>query len=347
MPVITIRLPRLRLPRLSYGVLGVSVALHAGLLLVSGWIVIRPAAAPRTPAAFTVAAPEFRDEWDAPAPEPEDLAAPAPSADDESAPAPPLPFLPDHGARAGGELVASVSAAVPAMIGAIGGLLPDSGAAAGGPGSTGSGDRVGKGLAGKITVGNIFNTRVESAKLGVLLDVSSSAHPYLPVTVSEIERSFGDAVIVLAYGCGMYDTAADDGIYLRALSRCQLPAAGDKNTLGQIAKAAAADGDLGRLIKKFRARRDTHVLYAGDCGHTYYGFKKLIAEQVDTVYWFADFRDKISARVAGKLIKELQARGVKVIAHNFTGKPVPAAGAQIAAATGGATIAKIPGGKKP
>ncbi|MDR1191043.1 MAG: hypothetical protein LBK60_05165 [Verrucomicrobiales bacterium] len=329
---------RISLPRWPYGLLGVSLALHAGLLLmVSGWVIGWQTDAPGIPEAFAEPPAFVQDEWEAPPPEPPEDMAPEPAADTASAAALPTLMMGDGGASGGNEY-SSFVAAMPAAIGVAGNLLPES-RAGGGAGAADGGGRVGKSLQGKITVGNIFNTRVESARLGVLLDVSSSAHPYLPLTVREIERHFGDAVIVLTYGCGMYERAGADGMYVREFGRCKPADAGAKNTLGQIAKAGGATGDL---FKKFRARPGTYVLYAENCGHTYFGFKKLLDEKVDTVYWFADFRDKISNRVAGQLIKELQARGIKVIAHNFTGKPVPEEGEKIAQATGGSTIAKVP-----
>ncbi|MDR2463033.1 MAG: hypothetical protein LBD30_04555 [Verrucomicrobiales bacterium] len=326
------------MPRLPGALLMASVAAHALVLgMAGGWVIGLRMEEHKTPSAFTEQAALVQDEWNAPDPPEPDEFNSEPLTDDS---APPL-MMTDFGGMGGGVEFSPFVTAVP--VGVIGGLLPESSAPSGGGTGAADGDgRQARGT-GKITVGNIFNTRVESAKLGVLLDVSSSAHAYLPLTVSEIERHFGDAVIVLAYGCGMYDKTDPDRMYVKELSRCKTDTAGARNTLGQIAKA---DGDAGDLFKKLRTRPHTYVLYAENCGHTHYGFKKLLDERVDTVYWFADFHDKISNRVASKLVKELQARGVKVIAHNFTGKPVPEAGEQIALATNGNTIAKVPGGGK-
>ncbi|MDR0532503.1 MAG: hypothetical protein LBH01_00955 [Verrucomicrobiales bacterium] len=329
---------RIPIPRLPYPILGLSIILHAGLLcLIGSWIINRPSEPRLAPQAFMENTGIVRDEWLTAPPEPEDL----PNTESDTS----VPTLtPNPNSGANGETVSNFIASAPSAIGVAGSLLPEYPASGGNPGANGEA-RATKGLSGKTTVGNLFNTRIESAKLGVLLDVSSSAHRYLPLVVSEIERNFSDTVIILTYGCGMYEKVSSDSMNIKEFNRCKPGISGDKNTLGQIAKAAA-NSEVGNLMKQFQTRRNIYVLCAEDCGHTYYGFKKLLEEKVDTIYWFADFRDKISNRLADKLVKDLNQNGIKVIAHNFSGKPVPEEGEKIALATGGSTIAKIPGNQK-
>ncbi|MDR1191947.1 MAG: hypothetical protein LBK60_09865 [Verrucomicrobiales bacterium] len=335
-----IQIPVPRWSKLSLGTTGVSVLLHLVVLLTLGGVVISRVAPPPAPAAFNepldfTAAPPPPPEPELAEPEPDHQ--PPPAAAD--APAPGLNLDPvnltDHTAAAAAPPPVTVIASA-AAAGLAGGAAPGHGA----------GDRVGAGLRGKVVAGNLFNTPVESARLGVILDISSSAHRYLPLVAREINRAFPDAVIILAYGGGMYAKAGAGTMWLKELGDTKLGEAGAKNTLGQLAKAEAASGDVGEVIKKFRARKDIHILYAENCGHTHFGFEKLIQEKVDTIYWFSDFLDPINPRIADNLAADLKRKHIKVIAHNFSGAEVPAEGRRIALGSGGGTIAQVPGGRK-
>jgi hypothetical protein len=341
----TIQIPIPRLSGMSLGTTGISILLHAAVLLALGGLIIRHVEPKEPPMAFI---------------EPAALEPPPLLEEPELAEAEPDLSMPDSSlsiVETGldvqlGDLSAAAAMALPTMLPVI--TAPSAPGLAGNavsgngsnPEGNGTGDRVGAGMRGKINIGTIFNTPVESNKLGVILDISSSAHRYLPFVVREISRNFPNAIIILAYGGGMYAKASADTMWLKELGNTKLGEPGATNTLGQIAKAEAASGDVSNVIKKFRARQGVHVLYAENCGHTHFGFEKLIKEKVDAIYWFSDFQDKINPRIADTLAADLKRKHIKVIAHNFSGSEVSAEGKQITAATGGSTIEQIPGGRR-
>jgi len=74
-----------------------------------------------------------------------------------------------------------------------------------------------------------------------------------------------------------------------------------------------------------------------------FAFEQLIKDGADTIYWFGDFADRVDKEVAEDLGRKLKARGVKVIAHNFTGGKVSPEAMIIVDKTGGQAISKVPG----
>jgi len=73
----------------------------------------------------------------------------------------------------------------------------------------------GGGLAGvreMAITADLFGVSVTAENLGVILDISGSAHAYLSQAIEEIDRNFPKAHMVLVVGCGMSDgTAAIQG----------------------------------------------------------------------------------------------------------------------------------------
>jgi len=53
--------------------------------------------------------------------------------------------------------------------------------------------------------GSLFGTKIKSNNLGVILDISGSAHEHLDKAFTEIDKSFPKSHIVLVVGCGMTD----------------------------------------------------------------------------------------------------------------------------------------------
>jgi hypothetical protein len=85
------------------------------------------------------------------------------------------------------------------------------------------------------------------------------------------------------------------------------------------------------------------MLYGGDTAAANYALDYLINQDVDTIYWFADFADRIDKGSIEEVEKDLRRNRVKLIAHNFMGKPVRADVKEMAEKTGGTTIEVVPG----
>jgi hypothetical protein len=212
-----------------------------------------------------------------------------------------------------------------------------------------SGGGGGSGTAGgaKTKIGNIFGTKVEANKLGVILDISGSAHPHLVAALKEIDKSFQDSPTVLAMGCGMGDITGQ-GVEVLVYGEIKPDKEKDKpksrTSLGQLADAMNTQKGLGRHLDRLKKRSDVWAIQGGDVYATHLAFEKLIAEGCDTIYWFADFADKLNPSQMERLITELKGKSIKVIAHKFIdeSKPVPNLPARMAKETGGESISKIP-----
>jgi len=260
-----------------------------------------------------------------PPPVPEDTPEPSPSSDPVETPqAPAQTGMPD-------DLV--TSAAVNnsfVMPPSVGTYVP--GAPVTGGQQTGGSSKASAEVA-KLTVGRIFGTEVAAKKLGVIIDVSGSAHAYLLPVLTDVQKNFPDAVIILAMGCGMVDGAPAPKIldYATAVpdpvKDSRLKKDGPewqqwgRTSLAQINWAKTRGAKFQRLFDELKARGNVYCIYGGDTGVTQYAFKELYKDQVDTIYWFADFDDAIQDNAAKKVLADVKSHGIKVIAQNFSGDP--------------------------
>lgn len=215
-----------------------------------------------------------------------------------------------------------------------------------------------KGLRNQAVSANLFGMQISSTGLGVVLDVSGSAHAHLDKAITEIDNNFPSAHIVFVVGCGMSET---DGAG-RSDSPPGKPRVVDYNQRGsnekydKLARSAPAQLEkffrmIGKerseeLRKYFKRRDNLYLLYGGDIHAANYAFEYLIDQNVDTIYWFADFADGIQPPVIESLTKDLKRNDIKAIAHNFMGRPVRPDVVEMTETTGGQSIALIPGQKK-
>lgn len=200
------------------------------------------------------------------------------------------------------------------------------------------------GAAGAPRSIKLFSAKLDNvSSLGVILDVSGSAHPFLPAAIKEVEKNFEDSPTFLAFGCGIKkDGKAKVEVYGDVKYDKDKDKPGSRTTLGQLEMAKQRNKDMEKYLKKFEKRNDVWTTIGGDIWVTQYAFETLIDQGVDTIYWFCDFQDKVDQDVMDDLIKTLKKKGIRVIAHNFSGKPVPTAQAQMAKETGGKSISEIP-----
>lgn len=203
-----------------------------------------------------------------------------------------------------------------AMLSKRGGLPPNAGRQAG---------------VGGARAATIFGRRIVASRLGVILDVSASGHSKLARAVTEIQRGFADATLILYPGCGMMQFPGDSELTLRKFSTIKptemvvdpkTPSTGD-----QLAKAMDVE-TFHKMATQPSVKDTLFVAWYGGTdrdkliGQTQLVFMDLIAGGVDTIYWFSDFIDPIDPRVIDQLGEQLLARKIVLHAHNFAGKPV-------------------------
>lgn len=227
-------------------------------------------------------------------------------------------------------------------------------------GSKSSGDGDGLGGTGKAVTASLFGKTIEASNLGVVLDVSGSAHSHLDKAITEIDKSFPSAHMVLVVGCGM-----SDGVTTQEVVGNQrvVPGSPRIHEFGQIQREEDVNpfrrsvpgqleifyrkiggGERAEEFKKYFKRRDNlYVLYGGDILAANFAFDFLLERNVDAIYWFADFEDPIDAEIREDLTRRLKRNRTQVIAHNFLGHQMRSDVAEMADETNGTTISVVPG----
>lgn len=206
--------------------------------------------------------------------------------------------------------------------------------------------------------GSLFGRQINSSNLGVVLDISGSAHAYLAEAIAEIDKSFPTAHIVLVVGCGMSDgnLSVSGGGKVpgrpRIVDYQKMDSERKNNSLSRSAPAQLElfykkiGSKRSRELKAhFKKRDNLYLLYGGDIMATHYAFEHVLERNVDYIYWFADFADKTDPSVIERLGKKLRFNNVTLISHNFLGKPVGKLAKEMTLKTGGSVIEKIPGKK--
>lgn len=195
----------------------------------------------------------------------------------------------------------------------------------------------------------IFNQSVEAAGLGVLLDVSRTTHNHFPQALREVQREFSQAPIVLIMGCGLEDRPKNDGVkFLPFATYVVEPAtklASPPTLVNQLGIALSLGDDTRKALNALKASDRVWAMEVPPGGYhlTQFAFEHLAKQNVDAIYWFTDFDDKAQPTGVAQVAALLKSKGIKLIAHNFTGKPVPPAQAKLALDSGGSVISVVPG----
>lgn len=225
-------------------------------------------------------------------------------------------------------------------------------------GRTGGGFGEGiEGIRQMAITADLFGMQVTSENLGVVLDISGSAHAHLDKTIAEIDANFPTAHMVLVVGCGMSDGKGALGggggkvpgkprvvPYNRRGSNDQYDSL-KRSVPAQLEDFLRKTGpERSKELRRYFKRRDNlYVLYGGDIHAANFAFEHVMDLNVDTIYWFADFADSINADTIEDLTKKLRRNRVTVIAHNFLGRPVRREAKKMVETTGGQTIEVVPG----
>ncbi|MDR1191698.1 MAG: hypothetical protein LBK60_08585 [Verrucomicrobiales bacterium] len=294
--------------------LACSIFLHLAIFLLIGGVVIIESVVPKQP--FAAAEPAASAADFPPPPElPPDHEPPAP-ADPAADPAPTAAI--DHPynlAPIAANITATVTA--PAF-----NLAPQLGAAAGSGGS-GAATTNPAPAGGAVTAGlrrvTMFSSTFEVRKIGVIMDVSGSAAIYILPMLLEIQKNFAnDAHIILYQGCGL-DRATAKGATLGKL-RAEKTTGQYQAMLGRVlARTAPGNAGLKTFLHNFCRRDNVWCLYTKGTTATQLAFAQLIKDNVDTIYWFADFADPLDPAAVQALTATLKEKNIKIICHNFSG----------------------------
>ncbi len=214
----------------------------------------------------------------------------------------------------------------------------------------GAGGSIGK--LGGTRMATIFGKKVQANRLGVILDVSGSAHPYLAGAIEEIQKGFADATLILYPGCGLTEVKGPSGHAIRKYSTIptkELTAdSGGSSTAGFLVDALQIS-EFGEMVKRPSLRETLFISWYADkgadgmpegnypklVGQTQVAFEELFKRRVDAIYWFADFEDKVSLQLVEKLTTELKFKRIRLYLHNFAGSNIPSTLTEMAEQTGG------------
>lgn len=182
------------------------------------------------------------------------------------------------------------------------------------------GDGLGKGVGPGRGAGFVamFGKVLKAQKLAVVLDVSRSMHPYLPVVVREANKLSGGCPVVLFYGCGAKET--EDREIERQLAH---PTRGRdfdefwrRNFTGGDGPPAM-DGPMPseETYRVFDGRKDTYFFEKVGVGFSWLALTSPKIKEADAIYWFADFRDPVETAQLEDVRKILGKRKQKLYVH--------------------------------
>jgi hypothetical protein len=164
--------------------------------------------------------------------------------------------------------------------------------------------------------------------------------------------------MILVVGCGMSDgTSVIDGAGGRGVPGMpRVVPYKDRRTEGennnksnsvpqQLEKFYRRIGtDRADKMKRYFERRENlYAVYGGGTFAANFAFYELLNKGVDSIYWFADFRDNCEQPQVDDLEKRLRSNRCTLIAHNFHGQGVRWNIAEMIERIGGKTIEVIPG----
>jgi hypothetical protein len=215
--------------------------------------------------------------------------------------------------------------------------MPQAGGMGGGEGGlrgSGKGGLLGNGFGTGVGPGRgagfvaMFGKQLAARRLGIVLDVSKSMHPYLETVVHEANKIGGGAPIVCYYGCGVMVPTVSKSNWERAEQtrgrnfdhfwHCiALGPKPDKDKEVDFTKPFEFKG----VYDAFHERKDTYYFEKMGVGYAWLALTAPELRNVDAIYWFADFMDKVDPEELQKVLKELKARKQKLYVHSSGAAP--------------------------
>lgn len=194
-----------------------------------------------------------------------------------------------------------------------------------GSGGFGSGTGSGGGIREMAITANLFGTEVTATKLGVILDISFSTHRAIDKVLTEINKEFKDAIIVLVPGCSMRNGVTATIYPLKDYGKGTKDhkIVGQNSTQPFTEKLLKQNKDFDKIWGKLEKEERGHIVFAKrdnnsetSNGGSDDAMEFLRDEGVDTIYWFADFQDDFAVDVDA-VIKSMNRGRITLIMHDF------------------------------
>jgi len=215
------------------------------------------------------------------------------------------------------------------LSGGLGGA--GSGGGRGNGNGKGFGDGSGAGLGGnaagiKPFAGVMFGNPVKARTIGVVLDVSGSMTPHLAKVIKELDRVAEGSPLILHVGCGI-GPGRPEG---RSYSTTDIEQKRFERywRLNHNGRNITISNGSGKEKVDFSAPIPSEPLFRqlANRGNTYYvefdgvqyAWSALLAKElkdVEAVYWFSDFQDKVDEKEAEDVMRRLKAKKQKLYIH--------------------------------
>jgi hypothetical protein len=238
-----------------------------------------------------------------------------------------------------------------------------SGGLGGSGGGKGFGNGLGEGSGGMRAVGaTLFGLQMEDTKkVAVVMDVSRSMTSYLPIVAKELDKLATRGPLILYFGCGLRtepkNRSISDKVFLangKIFDRFWQNWQGNAplNIKPEEQKKLIYDPEaempLTAIHKQMSNRLDTYFI---DFNGIQFAQTALLCKEVrdaDTIYWFADFQDKVDDEMMKEVLRQLKSRKQKLYLHaTMAGKSYEAIRDKVCLPSGGKAIVKdLKKGKK-
>jgi hypothetical protein len=234
------------------------------------------------------------------------------------------------------------------------------GGMSGGLGGSGGGTGFGKGTGGGLGSGGLGSAKLfgleikDTRQIAVVMDVSRSMTKYLPIVAKELDKIAAKGPLILYFGCGLTTPAkgmrleekiklANGPAFDRFWQHWQgsIPLDKAKSTYDKVRYDKDLPMPLESLYKQMSNRPDTFFLDYNGIQHTQPALLGKELREADTIYWFADFMDKVDDEVMEDVLKKLKSRNQKLYIHGtIKGKSFEAVRDKLAIPSGGGAVVK-------
>jgi hypothetical protein len=203
----------------------------------------------------------------------------------------------------------------------------------GGFGTAGAGGGFGSGVGMGAMSGRSFKPLMmfgkvlkDTRKLAVVMDVSRSMTKFLPVVTKELDKVAFGSPLVLYFGCGLMKPKdrIDDDINpvssdkFRAFwqvwegkASLKMPAEERRKIKYDPSMPMPLEG----IFEMMNKRRDTWFVEFNGITHAWTALMSKEVMEADTIYWFADFMDKVDSEQMKLVLKTFKKRKQKLFIH--------------------------------
>jgi hypothetical protein len=159
-----------------------------------------------------------------------------------------------------------------------------------------------------------FGVKIEARRMAVVLDISGSMYPFLPIVIKEVDKIAPGSTVILHYGCGMDDKEIKDP---KLLNTTDKSFEDDRivSSLEDAATSTMSRADRDALIAMVKKRPKTYFVPSSTVGTTWIALLDVKLRDADAIYWFADFADQLSKSRMEEVGAKLRTRKQKLYIH--------------------------------